>query len=68
MSEFIVNKQPVILKGLKIGELAAEADHSLLEKCFVDNGQLRQLLDIQSNSSIIVGRTGAGKSAMLRLV
>lgn len=65
MSEFIVNKQPVILKGLKIGELAAEADHSLLEKCFVDNGQLRQLLDIQSNSSIIVGRTGAGKSAML---
>lgn len=33
--------------------------------CFVDNGQLEQLLDVNANSSIIVGRTGAGKSAML---
>jgi len=55
----------IIKKGLKIGELDAEADESLLAACFVDNGQLNYLLDVNSPSSIILGRTGAGKSALL---
>jgi hypothetical protein len=55
----------VIKKGLKIGELDAEADESLLETCFVDNGQLKPLLDVNSPASIVLGRTGAGKSALL---
>lgn len=55
----------IIKKGLKIGELDAEADADLLAACFVDNGQLCDLLDIKSPTSVILGRTGSGKSALL---
>jgi hypothetical protein len=55
----------VIKKGLKLGELDAESDESLLASCFVDNGQKSQLLDIEAHASVILGRTGAGKSAMV---
>lgn len=55
----------IIKKGLKIGELDAEADTNLLSSCFVDNGQLESLLDISSPASIVLGRTGSGKSALL---
>ena len=55
----------VIKKGLKVGELDAEADSDLLGTCFVDNGQLSSLLDISSPASVILGRTGSGKSALL---
>lgn len=54
-----------IKKGLKVGELDAEADSDLLGACFVDNGQLPSLLDIKSPASVILGRTGSGKSALL---
>lgn len=55
----------IIKKGLKVGELDAEADADLLAACFVDNGQLEVLLDIKSPASVVLGRTGAGKSALL---
>lgn len=55
----------VIKKGLKVGELDAEADSDLLGTCFVDNGQLSSLLDISSPASVVLGRTGSGKSALL---
>ena len=50
-----------IKKGLKIGELDAEADTDLLNTCFVDNGQLSSLLDISSPASVVLGRTGVRK-------
>lgn len=55
----------IIKKGLKLGELDAEADTELLAACFVDNGQLSQLLDVESPASVVLGRTGSGKSALL---
>ncbi len=55
----------VIKKGLKVGELDAEADSDLLDSCFVDNGQLSSLLDVSSPASVVLGRTGSGKSALL---
>lgn len=58
-------KRIKITRNLKVGELDAEADAALLDKCFVDNGHLRALLDINSPSSIVLGRTGSGKSALL---
>lgn len=62
----VVNKNPTIIKkGLKLGELAAEADTELLDNCFVDNGPLKNLLDVNSPISIVLGRTGSGKSALL---
>ncbi len=60
--------QIVIKKGLKIGQLDAEADKDLLDVCFVDNGQLAELVDVSQPSSIIVGRIVAGKIALLHKI
>jgi len=54
-----------ITRNLKIGALDAEADSELLSKCFVDNGHLSLLTNTESPASIVLGRTGAGKSALL---
>lgn len=57
---------PIIIKrGLRIGDLEAETDKDLLSACFVDNGDLDLLIDVGKPESIIVGRTGSGKSALL---
>lgn len=58
----------IIRKGLKLGELDAEADRDLLLACFVDKGELHRLLNINDPASVIVGRTGAGKSALLQRI
>lgn len=54
-----------IKKGLKVGELEAEADKKYLDYAFIDNGTLNLLIDTNEHASIIVGRTGAGKSALI---
>lgn len=57
-----------IRQNFKIGELDAESDSVLLDSCFIDSGYLNKLLDPYDNSSIIRGRTGVGKSALLHMV
>ncbi|MEN4194829.1 P-loop ATPase, Sll1717 family [Serratia marcescens] len=64
----MANNPIIIRQNLKIGELDAESDTLLLESCFVDCGYLNKLLDPFDNSSIVRGRTGAGKSALLHMV
>ncbi|ELY4509623.1 DNA repair protein [Cronobacter dublinensis] len=54
-----------IKRNLSIGDLDAETDNEFLDTCFVDKGYLDDLLDVKNPCSIIVGRTGAGKSALL---
>ncbi|WP_041360066.1 hypothetical protein [Nitrosomonas sp. Is79A3] len=57
---------PIIIKrGLRIGDLEAETDKELLSACFVNNGDLDLLVEVDKPESIIVGRTGSGKSALL---
>lgn len=64
-----MSKNPIVIKqNFKIGELDAESDTFLLESCFVDSGYLSRLLDSSTTASIVVGRTGAGKSALLHMV
>ena len=48
-----------------IGAAAAEQDDSFLRECFVDTGELDILLDCVSPHRIVLGRTGAGKTALL---
>ena len=60
-----MSKTIVIKKGLKLGELDAEADEKYLDRCFVDTGYISTLLDTDSPASIILGRTGSGKSALI---
>lgn len=55
----------LIKKGIRLGELDAEADADLLSSCFYDNGQIQELLDVGSPRSILLGRTGSGKSALI---
>jgi hypothetical protein len=55
-------------KHASIGAAAAEEDGKYLAQCFVDNGDLEPLLDCSDRRRIILGRTGAGKSALLSKV
>jgi len=52
-------------KHASIGAAAAEEDAKFLSECFVDNGDLEPLIDCEDRRRIVLGRTGAGKSALL---
>jgi len=53
-------------KHASIGAAAAEEDTKFLTECFIDNGDLEPLIDCSDRRRIILGRTGAGKSALLK--
>lgn len=53
-------------KGASIGEPDAESDDRFLSHCFVDTGDYGTLVDCNNPRRIIVGRTGAGKSALIQ--
>jgi hypothetical protein len=55
-------------KNDHIGEAEAEADEEYLLSCFIDNGDLDTLRDCSAAQRILVGRTGAGKSALLKML
>lgn len=55
----------VIWRNMSIGAPDAEADRDLLSSCFVDNGALDLIRDPDNHASIVIGRTGQGKSAVL---
>lgn len=54
-----------IRPNTKIGQLDAENDASFLTECFIDNGLVNTLCDSMQSEAIILGRTGAGKTATL---
>jgi hypothetical protein len=58
----------VFKKHMSIGEADAEHDRKFLEECFVDIGDYSVLADTTETPSILVGRTGAGKSALLEQI
>lgn len=51
-----------------IGSEAAEQDTEFLRECFIDTGDLATLRDTRNSRRIVVGRTGAGKTALLLLL
>jgi hypothetical protein len=51
-----------------IGYADAVEDNAWLENCFVDNGTLDILRDVTDARCAVVGRTGVGKSALLRML
>jgi len=55
----------VFKKHMTIGSADAENDQSFLEDCFVDTGDYELIANTDSSQSIILGRTGVGKSALL---
>ncbi|MBI1348027.1 hypothetical protein GC163_17275 [bacterium] len=49
-----------------IGAMDADDDSFFLDHCFIDTGDLDKLCDLTLPFCIILGRTGSGKSALLR--
>jgi hypothetical protein len=48
-----------------VGVADAELDQVFLDECFVDTGEVDLLLDCADHRRIVLGRTGAGKTALL---
>jgi len=55
----------VFRHNVNIGAPAAEDDEKFLQNCFVEMAAYEQLVDLESPKSILLGRTGSGKSALL---
>lgn len=49
-----------------IGSADAESDKHFLSSCFIDTGDINILTDCSDPRCIVAGRTGSGKSALLR--
>jgi hypothetical protein len=52
-------------RGVTVGSVVAETDGTFLADAFLDTGHLSVLRDTANPKSVVVGRTGAGKSALL---
>lgn len=50
----------------QIGAAAAELDDHYLRQCFIDTGDLDIIKDCNDPRLILIGRTGSGKSAIIR--
>jgi hypothetical protein len=60
---------PVVLKpGMTIGAAAAEMDEEFLIPCFVQYPAVALCLNMNSRGTVIDGRTGSGKTAILKYV
>lgn len=60
-------RNPVILRqGMSIGTGNAESDDEFLFDCFVDYPAVDQCRRMESAGRILAGRTGAGKTAIIR--
>ena len=51
--------------GLTIGMNSAEADNEFLSSCFIKTPAYEELTNFESSRMIALGRTGAGKTALL---
>jgi len=54
--------------NINIGQNGAENDDEFLFKCFVDHHALSELTDIRNPSNFVLGSTGSGKTALLRMI
>lgn len=57
--------EQIIWRNLSVGAPDAATDKDLLDTCFVDGGCLGLIRDTEHHASIVLGRTGQGKSAVL---
>lgn len=58
----------IIPRYTDLGKASAEDDDEYFSECFVDIGFIDRLLSSTSATSIVVGRTGGGKSAVIRRI
>lgn len=62
-----IQSSPITLKpGLSLGMNSAEADDEYLAECFIKTPAYDDLTNFDSSRMIALGRTGAGKTAILK--
>ncbi len=49
-----------------VGTLDAESDDDFLKNCFIKTSQYEDLNDFNNNKMILLGRTGVGKTALIK--
>jgi hypothetical protein len=59
------NSRFVFRKLDSIGSSAAEQDSAFLSDCFIETEDIKALKNVHNRRQIILGRTGAGKTALL---
>lgn len=55
-------------EGVNIGQNGAEHDDDFLFQCFVDHPAYSQIIDTNTPTTFLLGSTGAGKTAILRMI
>lgn len=69
MGKFEASPHPIVLKpGMNIGHVAAEEDDDLLFDCFVRHPAVDKCSSVESPEMIVAGRTGSGKTAIMRFI
>ena len=58
--------QIVFRRNFSIGAADAESDDQFLDSCFLDTGVLDDIRDCENPKRILLGRTGSGKSALIK--
>lgn len=61
-------RNPIIARNSEIGATDAEYDDAFLFSCFIDNPAYSAITDLDNNKTLLVGRTGSGKTAILRKI
>ena len=55
----------IFRRDMEIGNLSAEADQDFLDSCFIETAEYNEIKNYENRKMIILGRTGAGKTALL---
>ena len=58
----------IIARNLSIGAIAAENDDNYLFDCFIHLPVFDEITDLENSKSILLGRTGCEKTAILRYI
>lgn len=61
-----MTKKFIFRSNQQIGAAAAELDEHYLNQCFIDTGDIEIISDCSDPRLILIGRTGSGKSAIIR--
>jgi len=58
----------IVRPGMTIGSVSAETDDEFLYECFIDHPAVTSCQNIKSAGMIAAGRTGSGKTAILKYI
>lgn len=65
----VKDTNPITVRpGMSIGSASAEADDDYLFDCFINNQSVSACENIFSHGMVLTGRTGSGKTAILRYI